>query len=202
MDEVVKGSESVGPASGPGEVLVGSGVVFENRIHKADNLTGSGIRLETNSGEEGFWPLLSEGISIAGVEIPFSSGRLVSLHKDVVAFSHFAVEEFHAELLAALGVLFEILRVGKERVVLVKLEGNLGESAGGLEGFENAAVAGADEQDFGGRVFDEKLRERIGERGLRVRRIEFLVVNCVSGILLQVCEASHGSEEQSYALFG
>ncbi len=63
--------------------------------------------------------LFGEGLAVVGVIVPFATGRLAVVHKDIVAAAHFPIEELHAELLAGAGVPIE-LGGGREEVAVLE----------------------------------------------------------------------------------
>ncbi len=201
IDEQAQSREGIAAGDRPGEGFERAGVVGEMLFDEGDDLTSDGIRFRSGGWDQSCRSGFAEAFAVFGIEIPCSAGGLAVVHEDIMAFAHFAVEEFHAQGLAAPGVTAEILDGAEKVGVLEDFEGDAGLLAAELDIDADAILTGFDDDDFFRLVALDRTGEFCGDAAAVAGVVERGVIDVVPGFLQIGAEMAHGGEEQGDALF-
>ena len=199
LDEIQQRQSRLIRRHRPVEVRQAAGMFGKALLHEGQNFARDFIGRKTDWRPDLARTALAETLAIFRVEVPRPAHRLVAVHQHIMLAPHFAVEEFHAELLAPFRMGGEFLARRKEMAVGANLQFHPQSLSRILERLLHAPFARLNHDELLRTQPTDDCGQFFGERAGVERVIQRPVMNNETALAQRVTEVPHRREEQRNA---
>ena len=148
-----------------------AGVVGKALAHHGHHVLRDPVGRKAGRFGHGAGAFGTKALAVFGVKVPLSALGFFARHQHAVAFTHLAIEEFHAQLFFALGPVRKLGSAAQKMRVGYPAQRHLGLGGGVFNQFFHAPFAGLQHHQFIGAQLLQGVKQARGKIGRRWGRV-------------------------------